>query len=74
MVVIGFERKHFSFDNGEVDGFNLFLSETRPSVTGIACERVFISDRKLGGYVPALDDNVNIYYNRYGKPETISKL
>lgn len=75
MKVEGFESKTFTFDDGKkVSGYYLFLSEKRAGVTGISCERVFISDAKLDGYSPVLEDEVEVYYNRFGKPQRIVKL
>lgn len=72
--VIGFEGKTFTFDDGKsVNGFYLYLSDKRPGVTGISCERVFVSQAKLDGYVPVLDDEIEVYYNRFGKPQRIVK-
>lgn len=72
--VIGFEGKTFTFDDGKcVNGFYLYLSENRPGVTGTSCERVFVSQGKLDGYVPVLGDEIEVYYNRFGKPQRIVK-
>lgn len=72
--IIGFEGKTFNFEDGKtVTGFNLFLSEKRPGVTGISAERVFVSTAKLNGYVPVLGDKITINYNRFGKPQSIYK-
>lgn len=72
--VIGFERKTFNFEDGKtVNGFYLYLSEQRQGVTGISCERVFVSTNKLDGYTPVLDDEIEVYYNRFGKPQRVVK-
>ena len=75
MKVMGFESKTFTFEDGKkVSGYYLYLSEKRSGVTGMSCERVFISDAKLEGYSPILDDEVEVYYNRFGKPQRLVKL
>lgn len=75
MKLIGFENKNFTFDDGKkVSGVNLYLTEARDGVTGTACERVFMSDAKIGDYSPVLGDEVEISYNRFGKAQRITKL
>ena len=72
--VVGFEGKTFKFDDGKtVTGFYLFLEEKRAGVTGISTDRVFVSSSKLDGYVPVLDDEIIVNYNRWGKPQSVIK-
>lgn len=72
--VVGFEGKTFKFEDGNtVTGFYLFLEEKRQGVTGIATDRVFISSAKLDGYVPVLDDEITVNYNRWGKPQSVMR-
>lgn len=72
--IVGFEAKTFCFDDGKkVDGFYLYTEESRTGVTGVAAERNFISSAKLDGYIPGLGDDVEIYYNRWGKVQKILK-
>lgn len=73
--IIGFKHSTIKFkDNNEVTGFNLYLSQPRDGVHGYACESVFISDSKVGDYSPALNDIIDVAYNRWGKIESISKV
>lgn len=75
MKVVGFEDKRFKFDDGKtVSGQFIYLSEERDGVTGMACERVFLSDNKLSGYIPVIGDEVEVSYNRFGKPQRITRL
>lgn len=72
--VVGFEGKTFTFDDGNtVKGFYLHLEEKTGGVTGIAVERVFVSEKKLAGYTPVLGDEIVVSYNRFGKPQSIIK-
>ena len=72
--VVGFEEKNFTFDDGKtVTGFYLYLEEKREGVTGISTDRVFVSSSKLNGYVPMLDDEIIVNYNRWGKPQSVMK-
>ena len=72
--VVGYENKTFKFEDGKsVSGLYLYLSEERAGVTGISCERVFVSDQKLEGYMPVLNDEIEVYYNRFGKPQRVVK-
>lgn len=75
MKVLGYQHKVLSFQDGRsVSGCFLFLGEERNGVTGIATDRIFISDVKAGGYQPVLNDEVKVYYNRYGKVDAIEQL
>lgn len=72
MKVIGYQSKEFKFDDGKVvDGINLYLTDQRSGVTGVACERVSCSKQRLGGYEPKLGDEIKILYNRFGKVESV---
>ena len=71
-VLVGFEAKTFTFEEGKtVSGFYLHTEEKRNGVTGMSVERVFLSQQKLDGYGPRLGDDVTIYYNRFGKPQGV---
>ena len=43
---------------------------------GEACECVYMTDDKLArcGYVPKVGDEVNVSYNRYRKPDNITRI
>lgn len=70
--VVGFRKKSFSFNDGNsVSGYELHLLSEDSNVTGNAVERVFVSDQKLGAYVPALGDSIDIRYNRFGKVQSV---
>ena len=73
MKVVGFEEKHYSFDDGRsTSGYRFYLEDSRPGVTGVATESVFVSMAKLGTYLPAVGDNVSINYNRFGKVASLT--
>lgn len=69
MKLIGHKRVNFvAKDTGAViNGYNLFVTEQREDVEGEACERVFVTLEKLGGYKPEVGDEIIIIYNRFGK-------
>lgn len=71
-TVIGFQKKKYTFDDGNsTEGFSLFIQEKRDGVTGLACERMYVSNAKMGAYIPVLGDEIRINYNRWGKPQEI---
>lgn len=71
-VLIGFQSKKYNFEDGHSsEGFNLFLEEKREGVSGMACERVYVSNEKIGGYIPVIGDEIRINYNRWGKPQEV---
>lgn len=70
--VIGFQKKNLKFQDGrEVSGITLYLTEPRTGVTGFACESIFVSDSKLGEYLPAVNDILDIRWNRWGKVDGV---
>lgn len=70
--LVGFERKSFSFEDGnKVSGYYLHTEDTVSGVTGFFVDRSFISDSKLGDYKPKLGDEITIQYNRFGKPQAV---
>lgn len=73
--LVGFQGKTFTFDDGKTsEGFYLFTEEHRSGVTGIATDRVYVSNSKLNGYVPVLGDEIKINFNRWGKPQDVEVL
>ena len=76
MKLVGYRKASFTAqDTGEViSGCNLYFTYTNPNVQGLGVERVFASDRKLAGYVPVIGDEVQVFYNKYGRLESLSVL
>ena len=73
MEIIGLKRSKFTPKDSdqEISGYTLYLTEEREDVQGYAADRVFVSDKKLGPYQPAVGDEVRIYYNRWGKVDEV---
>ena len=78
MKVIGFSERSFTAkDTGAlIEGMNIFVTFENKSTTGLACERFFISQKRLDecGYNPSLGDDIEVLYNRYGKITGISLI
>ena len=79
MKLIGFKRNDFNTKEGvPITGYNLYLTYpvTGPEAEGMVAERIYVSDGKLAkcGYKPRVGDEVAVVYNRYGKPEAITKV
>lgn len=75
MKILGFEHVKFNFNDGRsVDGQYVYLSDdSSQKVTGVRTERVFLSEAKAAAcnFIPKLGDNVKVYYNRFGKVDSI---
>lgn len=71
MNVIGFSDRSFtSKDTGAlIEGMYIYVSFENKRTTGSACDRFFISRKRLdeSGYYPSLGDEIELQYNRYGK-------
>lgn len=73
MLLVGYKNHSFKGKDGAlVSGTTLYLmEEERPDVKGNAVARVFLTDKKLGDYVPTICDDVTLVYNRYGKVSAV---
>ena len=77
MKVIGIRPSSFKGSDGsEVNGVNLYLTEKLTTGEGYSADRVFVTVSKLNewGYKPAVGDQVELSYNRYGKVGKITKV
>lgn len=79
MFIQGFKRADFTSKEGTpITGYNLYLSYplTGEDADGSACERYYMTDAKLAksGYTPHVGDEVNVSFNRFGKPDIITVI
>ena len=78
MKIIGIQALQFKGKDGQiVAGKNLFVTDRIPADRGegFSAEKVFLSDNRLAalGFIPKVGDYIQIFYNRYGKVETLIK-
>ena len=65
-TVVGFRRYDFKDERGnQRRGYNIYLTGSQDGVEGIVTEKVSLTDDKLDGYVPQLDDVVRVGFDRY---------
>ncbi len=71
--VLGYGRTEFKPDDSDrpICGTTLYVGYEREGFVGIATERIFLSDKKAGDFVPQVGDLVDIRYNRFGKVEAV---
>lgn len=76
MELVGYRRSAFTAqDTGErISGYNLYLEEQDENVEGVRTDRVFLSDKKMNGYIPRVGDQLEVVYNRYGKVSELRLL
>ena len=79
MKVIG--RKKVSFkakeNNQQIEGLSLFCAyPITKDGDGVGVEKIFLSANKLSqlDFMPELDDEINVQYNRFGKVDTIIQI
>lgn len=78
--VIGYQNKDYSFTDEKTGslvtgtGTTLFLVHERKGVEGVASFSAFVSSAKLDLYDPAVGDEIEILYNRFGKVAGIRLL
>ena len=75
--IVGYKRSAFTANDGtQVSGMRIFLIAelSGNNAKGYESLSLYLSDAKLAniGYTVSLNDEVEIYYNRYGKPESIT--
>lgn len=74
--IVGIRPSSFKGTDGtEISGKNIYLTEPLDKGEGLATDRVFITDKKLAEwpYKPAVGDEVNLSYNRFGKCSGMTK-
>ena len=81
MQCVGYRKSDFTTKDGsEIKGFNVYFVEpiVNDNGTGMAAERIYLSEAKLSKMGIDLDDLLNkkvtMSYNRWGKVENISLL
>lgn len=75
--VIGFHRSKFNFEDGRSSiGYTMYLGQDirAGEGSGMMTERVYLSDEKLNGYVPKLNDQVIIDRNSSGSARGVYVL
>ena len=74
MQIIGIRPSSFTGDDGtRVNGQNIYMTYPLDKGEGMGAERVFVTNEKLvqWPYRPAVGDEVEVIYNRYGKCQEI---
>ena len=78
MKIIGIQRNvTFKYDGNSFTGTNIYTSEERPDVEGVVSQKFFFNSSKESYKVIEglkVNDNIRIYFNRYGKPDSVEKL
>ena len=70
-TVIGVKLTSFTTKDGtKVTGYNVYITEERSDVDGLASDRIFISDRvcNRSNYTPHVGDFIeSLAYTKYGR-------
>lgn len=70
-TIIGVKLTSFTTKDGtKVTGYNVFTTEERDDVDGLAADRVFLSDRvcNRSNFTPHVGDIVDSFsYNKFGR-------
>lgn len=70
-TIIGVKLTSFITKDGtKVTGYNVYLTEERPDVAGLAADRVFMSDRVCNRscFTPHVGDIIEMLgYNKFGR-------
>lgn len=77
MTIVGYRDMSFKGNDGsDVTGRQFFFVMNDPQVQGQVAGKFFLSSAALGniGYIPTIGDEVEVYYNRYGKVSQIRAI
>lgn len=78
MKVIGRRKVSFKAQDGsQIEGLSLFCAyPITKDGDGVGVEKIFLSANKLSqlDFMPELDDEINVQYNRFGKVDTITQI
>lgn len=70
-TIIGVKLTSFTSNDGtKVTGYNVFVTEERPDVDGLAVDRVFVSDRvcNRSNFTPHVGDFIESFaYTKFGR-------
>lgn len=75
MKVIGIKKSEFDTQDGKhISGYSLHCTYPMDKGDGEGVERIFMTTEKLLNckYSPSVGDEINVEYNRFGKPAAIS--
>lgn len=71
VTIIGVKLSSFTTKDGiKVTGYNVYFTEDRDDVDGLAADRVFVSDRvcNRSNYTPHVGDIVDLFaYDKFGR-------
>lgn len=77
MTIVGYRDMSFKGNDGsDVTGRQFFFTMKDPQVQGEMAGKFFLSAAALShiGYIPGVGDEVEVYYNRYGKVSQIRNV
>lgn len=73
-IIVGYRDMEFKSQSGDlITGRKYYYTYVQNGVTGVACDSFFVTKEAMANlaYVPNVDDEVEVYFNRYGKVSQI---
>ena len=74
-TIIGVKLTSFTTKDGTtVTGYNVYTTEERDDVVGLAADRIFVSDRvcNRSNFTPHVGDIVEVFtYNKFGRLDMV---
>lgn len=70
MQVVGYRDSSFKAADGtQINGITIYVTDSDTRVEGVKTDKFFMSDRvsNRSNYLPKVGDEIEVYYNRYGK-------
>lgn len=61
-------------DHTHVNAYEVHMTYVGRNVTGLAVQSAFVYADNLNGYIPKVGDVVHLFYNRWGRVETLQPV
>lgn len=63
-------------DGNQVTGVNLFLTYKDKNITGVGTEKVFLASSRFAqlSFIPSVDTDCELIFNKYGKVADIAPV
>lgn len=73
--IVGFQRVNGTNKQGQpYSGYRIFCTETRPNVSGLACDDVYVSDSYMPEENLSVGDQIDFVYNKFGRVTGINVI
>lgn len=74
LKIVGIRHNEFDYGENHFKGRNIyFINDDGQTELGATTGKMFLNDNRFGSLNIKVGDILNVFYNRFGKPDTIYK-